>query len=256
MSRAFTLLPLFLLLVACSPSNAPDDPDPGDSLTDAGITVCGDGICGATESCAACALDCGACGGRYCGDGACEAPEACGTCEADCGSCAAACGDGTCDDEESCEGCAQDCGACEWPPEWVALEQRMLTLVNEVRASGADCPSGYRAATHALSYNEELTWSARLHSKDMGQQSYFDHSSLDGRSPFDRMTDAGYTGAPRAENIAAGNATAEATFAQWMASDGHCRNIMSSSVNELGVGYALVEGSPFGHYWTQNFGAR
>lgn len=90
----------------------------------------------------------------------------------------------------------------------------------------------------------------------MGEQGYFSHDSLDGRSPWDQMRDAGYEGSLRAENIAGGSGTAEATFQQWKSSDGHCRNMMSSQVNELGVGYAFVEGSPFGHDWVQNFGCR
>jgi uncharacterized protein YkwD len=39
-----------------------------------------------------------------------------------------------------------------------------------------------------------------------------------------------------------------------MASAGHCTNVMSGSYGSIGVGYAHVAGSPYGHYWTQDFG--
>ena len=68
------------------------------------------------------------------------------------------------------------------------------------------------------------------------------------------IDEAGYGGSATGENIAAGNSTAEATFDQWVNSDGHCRNMMSSNSDEIGIGYARVEGSPYGHYWVQNFG--
>jgi uncharacterized protein YkwD len=99
-----------------------------------------------------------------------------------------------------------------------------------------------------------LRRAARLHSADMAENNYFDHNSQDGRSPWQRMGEAGYTGQPAAENIAAGNRTAAATFEQWRQSDGHCRNMMAQNANEIGIGYA--EGGSYGAYWTQTFGAR
>jgi uncharacterized protein YkwD len=145
----------------------------------------------------------------------------------------------------------------EWPSELVAREDEMLALVNEARTEGATCPtSGAWPAVSPVADNEALRFSARLHAEDMGQNAYFAHDSLDGRKPWDRMAAAGYDADPRAENIAAGNDTALLTFEQWMTSDGHCQNIMLSSTNELGVGVARVEGSPFEWYWVQNFGWR
>ena len=40
--------------------------------------------------------------------------------------------------------------------------------------------------------NSILIAVSRLHSKDMGDNRYFSHTSQDGRSPFDRMNDGGY----------------------------------------------------------------
>lgn len=78
--------------------------------------ACGDGVCGAGESCGGlnfCPSDCGGCPpGSVClEDGACAS----GRCEA--GFCGGSCGDGTCTvvpDGETCfaEGCQNDCGAC------------------------------------------------------------------------------------------------------------------------------------------------
>lgn len=181
------------------------------------------------------------------------APEGDGRADAGSSPPQARCGDDACDEGESCE---SDCGESSWPQEWVALEQEMLALVNEARASGATCPTGPRPATHPLAHDDALAEAARLHSLDMGEQGYFSHTSLDGRSPWQRIREAGYTASAIGENISAGHATAEGAFAGWMSSEGHCRNIMSTNPNEMGVGYVLVEGSPYGHYWTQTFGQR
>ena len=109
---------------------------------------------------------------------------------------------------------------------------------------------------HPLSYNEELTLAARLHSQDMGDQNYFDHTSLDGREFYERIADAGYDYQISGENIAAGYPTPEAVVNGWMNSDGHRANILDPDYCDIGVGYAAVNGSDFYHYWTQDFGRR
>lgn len=169
---------------------------------------------------------------------------------------APSCGDGVCDASEGCDACASDCGACDWPPGWSALEGDVLTRVNEVRSQGASCGGVFAPPTHPLTWNDELALAARLHSLDMAEQDYFDHTSLDGRSPWDRIDDAGYTGFAVGENIAVGSETAEEVMQSWMSSPGHCRNIMSSDADELGVGYAYEADSTWVHYWTQTFGER
>ena len=74
---------------------------------------CGDGTCGAGETCTNCATDCGACP-PTCGNGVCEAAETCAGCGADCGACPPMCGNGTCEPGEECMSCPADCGVC--PP--------------------------------------------------------------------------------------------------------------------------------------------
>jgi uncharacterized protein YkwD len=89
----------------------------------------------------------------------------------------------------------------------------------------------------------------------MGNQDYFEHDGLDGRTPFDRMADAGFRGAgPMGENIQAGSASAMDATESLMSSPPHCRNIMNPEYRVLGTGHAFVAGSGYGDYWTQNFG--
>lgn len=147
----------------------------------------------------------------------------------------------------------------EWPEAWVEFEHEVLRLTNEYRAMGFNCDTqGEFGPAGPLTFNATLRCSSRLHSQDMAEQGYFDHVGLDGRSPFDRMADVGYQGFTMGENIAAGQTSPEEVVAGWMESDGHCANIMNASFNELGVGYfsSPIGASPYGHYWTQNFGSR
>jgi len=173
------------------------------------------------------------------------------------------CDDGADNDGDGDTDCADlDCAspACtgteDWPSAWQTFEQRVLELTNENRAAGASCDADRFGPAPALEMNEVIRQSARAHSRDMGVQEYFEHESLDGRTPFDRMRMVGFMGAqPWGENIAAGQTSPEDVVRGWMQSPGHCRNIMNPDYRTIGIGYAEVEGSPFGRYWTQNFAA-
>ena len=174
-----------------------------------------------------------------------------------------ACDNGRDDDGDGDIDCADiDCfsaqcaGVGEWPEPWSALEDGMLVEVNRYRRAGATCGGQYYGPVDPLEMDEVIRIAARLHSKDMADQDYFEHDSLDGREFDDRMEDAGYTGAyPWGENIQGGSETAEAAARSLMNSTDHCKNIMSSAYRVMGIGYAYHGGSTYRHYWTQDFGA-
>jgi uncharacterized protein YkwD len=128
-----------------------------------------------------------------------------------------------------------------------STEAEVLRIVNAERA---------KAGCGALRSNAILLATARAHSRDMGVKGYFDHTSQDGRSPFDRMRAAGYRGNLMGENIAAGQPTASAVMKSWMNSPGHRANILKCGFKVIGIGAVSVPGSPFRMYWTQNFGDR
>lgn len=135
------------------------------------------------------------------------------------------------------------------------FEKRVLDLTNQARASARVCGTQSFAATGPLAFNANLRTAAYNHSRDMALNNYFSHTGLNGSTPWDRMTAAGYTNYRAAgENIAAGQSTPEAVVAGWLKSSGHCANIMNPAFKELGVGY--FAGGSYGHYWTQDFGAR
>jgi uncharacterized protein YkwD len=118
----------------------------------------------------------------------------------------------------------------------------VVRLVNLARAT---------AGCGALRVDSRLTTAARLHSEDMALRNYFSHTSLDGRSPWDRIEAQGYT-AGSGENIAAGQSTPAAVMDAWMKSTGHRANILSCSNRAIGVG--IGRGGSYGTYWTQDFG--
>lgn len=152
--------------------------------------------------------------------------------------------------------------------------RQVLTLTNQARAQARTCAdpvtsdnpnsqSGYFPAVPPLAWNDQLGQSGQGHASDMAAKGYFEHNSQDGRTPWDRMTAAGYDYRSAGENIAVGQRTPQEVVNGWLNDYGHCANIMSASFKELGVGYA--KGVPYvtpegvtipGYYWVQDFGAR
>ncbi|MFN3416550.1 MAG: CAP domain-containing protein [Caldimonas sp.] len=135
------------------------------------------------------------------------------------------------------------------------FQAEVLRLVNERRAAGATCGSqGHFAATTALSWNTALTTAAYGHSRDMADNNYFSHTSRDGRTFDQRITDAGYRWSRAGENIAAGATSAQAVINGWMASEGHCANLMNPHFRDMGLACARNANSRYGWYWTQTLG--
>jgi len=103
----------------------------------------------------------------------------------------------------------------------------------------------------ALCYNDKLINAAQIHSDDMAGGNFLSHDGSDGSSPFERITDAGFSWNYAAENIAQGQQTVESVMTAWMNSSGHRANILSSSSKYFGLGLAYsASNTP---YWTQVF---
>ena len=136
------------------------------------------------------------------------------------------------------------------------FQASLLARINQVRASGADCGSeGVFPAAPQLAWNDRLASAADGHSEDMAAQNYFSHTSADGRTLAARVDASGYAWLALGENIAAGYVGVNAVMDGWIASPGHCANLMNAGFAEVGV--ACVPGSAgdtYSNYWTMDLG--
>ncbi|MFF4862020.1 CAP domain-containing protein [Streptomyces sp. NPDC001231] len=122
-----------------------------------------------------------------------------------------------------------------------AVEAEVLRLVNEERA---------KVGCSALTASSSLAGLAQDFSEAMADQNFFDHTDPSGASPWDRAAKLGITSLG-GENIARGQADAEAVMDAWMNSPGHRANILNCDFKTLGVGVHFGSGGP---WWTQDFG--
>lgn len=126
-------------------------------------------------------------------------------------------------------------------------KDKILRLVNEIRASGTTCDGVDYPSVAALTWNVKLEQAALNHCKDMKDNNFLDHNSSDGRTPGNRINQANYQYLKAGENVARGQETEEEVIQAWLNSQGHCGILMDADFTELGVGR-------LGNYWTQNFG--
>jgi uncharacterized protein YkwD len=147
------------------------------------------------------------------------------------------------------------------------LEQLSLERINRARlrpgpeaaANGITIDEGIPGQLNTtpkqpLAFNGTLIQIAREHSQDMLTRNYFDHNTPEGLTPFDRMTNAGYTFAAAGENIAWRGllsivdeaAIVEAQHVDLfvdsgIAGRGHRVNMLDNTFREVGIG--IVRGN-------------
>ncbi|OLV16825.1 CAP domain-containing protein [Deinococcus marmoris] len=131
---------------------------------------------------------------------------------------------------------------------------QVLELSNAARARGQTCGAQNFPPVPPLNSEARLGAAAQAHAADMAALNYFSHTSQDGRTLKNRIDAAGYGWRAIAENIAAGQASAQEVVTGWLNSEGHCRNLMNAEYRELGIGLARNAGGKL--YWVQDFGTR
>jgi len=107
-------------------------------------------------------------------------------------------------------------------------------LLNAERANQARGP---------LSQDTRLANAAQGHAYDMSINSFFSHTSSDGRTLGNRISATGYNYCWAGENIAQGQNSQAAVFSAWMNSAPHRANMMSGQPTEFGFAQAP------GNYW-------
>jgi uncharacterized protein YkwD len=126
-----------------------------------------------------------------------------------------------------------------------AVANTLVQLTNAERSN---------AGVPALRASSRLMEAAQLHADQMARLGRLEHvlSGAQYPRPEDRLAAAGYQWSSYAENIAMGQSTPAAAMDSWMRSSGHRANILSTSVTEIGIGFARDSaGRP---YYAQVFG--
>lgn len=135
------------------------------------------------------------------------------------------------------------------------FQASLLAEIQATRAQARSCGGKAMPAAAALTWNSRLFSAAAKHSADMATHDYFSHVGRDGRTPSQRISAEGYRWSYAGENIAAGQTSVSSVMADWIASLGHCENLMLGAYTEVGVACVVAPtGSRYSRYWTMNLG--
>lgn len=111
------------------------------------------------------------------------------------------------------------------------------TLLNDVRLSNG---------AGSVSFDARLANAAQGHADDMRANNYFSHTGLNGSSPGDRITAAGYNWRTYGENIAQGQQSEQEVMTGWTNSPGHHANNINPNFEDFALAKA---GSGSNTYW-------
>jgi len=125
-----------------------------------------------------------------------------------------------------------------------AMRNAVVCLINEQRSE---------RKLPILHEQPQLERSAQSWTNTMVRQNSFTH----GTDFSNRISAAGYDWQTAGENIASGFATPQAVVDAWMASPGHCRNILDPQYASVGTGVSsspVKSAASHPATWTQDFG--
>jgi uncharacterized protein YkwD len=126
--------------------------------------------------------------------------------------------------------------------------------LNALRAQAQRCGERVWPAAPALRWHATLSGSAQRHAQDLAGRDRLDHASASGATLRTRLREAGYAMRLSGENLAGGPETLDEALAQWLASAGHCENLMTADFEEFGL--ACVAGAGrLQRYWVLQLAA-
>lgn len=122
------------------------------------------------------------------------------------------------------------------------LEYQLFDLTNAARV---------KHGLSILSWHEPTRNTVRAHSEDMAENQYFDHTNLEGQSPFDRLAEDAISFRTAGENLATGQPNSIFAHEGLMNSIGHRENKLKSDYSAYAAGVAFDrDDQPF---YTENY---
>lgn len=117
------------------------------------------------------------------------------------------------------------------------VDNSFAGMLNNVRANNGAGP---------VTYDSRLGTAAQNHANDMLANNYFSHTGLNGSTPGDRISDAGYNWRTYGENIARGQQSEADVLQAWVNSPGHQANNVNPNFEDFALAKA---GSGSNKYW-------
>lgn len=129
----------------------------------------------------------------------------------------------------------------------------LLDQLNALRRQGQLCGSVARPAAPPLRWEPKLARSAQDFATELAQRDVLSHVGVDGSGIRQRFKRSGYLIARAGENLAAGQDDLDEALQSWLASAGHCDNLMQPDFRDVGLACAVGPGA-YRQYWVMHLG--
>jgi len=129
-----------------------------------------------------------------------------------------------------------------------SFNDRILDALNAARAVPRTCGTVAYPAAGPLRWQVQAEQAALVQAQYLQQNNLFTHTGAGGSSVGDRLSATGYVWQAVGENLAAGYTDFATVLQGWIASPGHCVNVMNG--NYVDVGVVLVQGTSSNTYRT------
>ena len=141
------------------------------------------------------------------------------------------------------------------PPQESTPVQRVLEIVNQMRAQARPCGDRKFEAAPPLRRSEQLDAAALAHLQDMAGRGFFELRGSDGSLTADRAARAGYRSTGIGESLGHGAYGPDALVAGWLADPAPCANIMHPAFVDVGLARVpAADGRPGWYLWSMVVG--
>ena len=110
-----------------------------------------------------------------------------------------------------------------------AMQDAIIGFTNQYRSE---------SGLNSLKTNPLLVKAAQFKAEDMAKNSYFNHTSPEGITPWHWLEQVGYRYSLAGENLAINFIDSQDTITAWMNSPTHRANILNNNFTEIGIGEA------------------
>lgn len=126
---------------------------------------------------------------------------------------------------------------------WSPLNATLAYATNLSHSGLLQATNSHRSSNGqaSLALNSQLNSAAQAKANDMVARNYWSHNTPDGQEPWVFVNNAGYKYLKAGENLAYGFSDSTSTVNGWMNSASHKANMLDSSFQEVGFGFANSE---------------
>jgi uncharacterized protein YkwD len=129
----------------------------------------------------------------------------------------------------------------------------VVARIDQLRGQPRRCGDRWLPIAGSLQWSDALQRSAQIYARELARRDLISHQGEQSAGLRDRLHASGYRLISAGENLAAGPLDLDEALDHWLASAGHCENLMAPQFQELGLACVSAPGR-YGRFWVLHLG--